>query len=100
VFVGVRTKDTNYIEYVDGEREIYDLVKDPHELDDLGAKADEAVSEQLRAWTHALAGCHGHWMRVVARVEEALCDPSAHHTQPDIADLSHRCLLSPRAIPG
>lgn len=58
-FQGIRTVDKKYVEYQEtGERELYDLSKDPSELQNLGATgADYAV--QLAAWLNALRDCAG-----------------------------------------
>jgi arylsulfatase A-like enzyme len=37
-YVGFRTKDWKYVEYETGEQELYDLVNDPYEMDNLMGK--------------------------------------------------------------
>ena len=56
-FNAIRTHDYTYVEYATGERELYDLRRDPHELDNLAARADSALVRQLSAWLKALATC-------------------------------------------
>jgi len=57
---GVRSQENLYAEYVDGDRELYDLINDPHELDNLMALgADPALVEQLAGRLAALRGCAG-----------------------------------------
>ncbi|MGI8855366.1 MAG: sulfatase family protein [Thermomicrobiales bacterium] len=48
-FHGLRTKDYVYIEYVTKERELYDLTKDPNELQSTAGNADPALLNQLAA---------------------------------------------------
>jgi N-acetylglucosamine-6-sulfatase len=55
----MRTRDFLYVEYADGERELYDLRRDPFELDNL---AGELSARRLRRLHEALAAlhrCHG-----------------------------------------
>lgn len=54
---GIRTKDYLYVEYVTGERELYDLNKDPYELQNLSATADPALLKQLSSWLAELRRC-------------------------------------------
>lgn len=48
-FHGLRTKDYVYIEYETKERELYDLTKDPNELQSTAGNADPALLNQLAA---------------------------------------------------
>jgi arylsulfatase A-like enzyme len=60
VFQGLRTADRwTYIEYVDGQRELYDLSGDPAQLDNAYESADPALKERLAAWLDRLRGCAG-----------------------------------------
>jgi arylsulfatase A-like enzyme len=56
-FQGLRTQDYLYVEYVTGERELYDLRQDPNELNNLSASADPALLAQLAARLKQLARC-------------------------------------------
>jgi hypothetical protein len=58
VFAGVRTLEWSYVEYQDGEKELYDIVKDPDELENVASKVDAAVLAKLHAQTEALVKCH------------------------------------------
>lgn len=62
-FAGVRTEQWTYVRYKDGTAELYDLRSDPHQLDNLAAKADAAVLSDLDAWTEALRTCRGETCR-------------------------------------
>ena len=56
----VRTGDHLYVEYDTGERELYDLSEDPHELENLlgpGGDADPALVGRLEARLSELRGC-------------------------------------------
>jgi N-acetylglucosamine-6-sulfatase len=58
-YEALRSKDALYVEYADGERELYDLASDPFQLDDL---ADEVPAERLATLSGQLAvmaNCHG-----------------------------------------
>lgn len=48
-FHGLRAKDYIYVEYVTKERELYDLTKDPDELQNIVGNADPALISQLAA---------------------------------------------------
>jgi arylsulfatase A-like enzyme len=61
--LGVRTPGFKYVEYGDGEREVYDLSKDPDELDNLAAHADPAWLAQMSAFARALGACAGETCR-------------------------------------
>jgi len=55
----VRTGDLLYVEYGDGERELYDLREDPHQLENLYETADPEVLRNLRIRLAALRDCAG-----------------------------------------
>ncbi|QEG37454.1 sulfatase [Bythopirellula goksoeyrii] len=62
---GVRTEKWRYIVYADGSEELYDMVKDPHEWENLTDRPElEAVKAELREWLpeqsapHALGSKH------------------------------------------
>lgn len=56
-FRGLRTTRYTYVEYVTGEKELYDLRSDPNELDNIASKADKAVLDQLSQRLHGLRSC-------------------------------------------
>jgi arylsulfatase A-like enzyme len=58
-FKGLRTADTLYVEYADGERELYDLSADPEELQNLVASADAASLAAFSGRLRRLALCAG-----------------------------------------
>lgn len=58
VFAGVRTLEWSYVEYQDGEKELYDIVKDPDELENIASKVDAALLAKLHARAEALVKCH------------------------------------------
>jgi N-acetylglucosamine-6-sulfatase len=55
----VRAEDHLYAEYGNGERELYDLEDDPHELDNRYRAADPELLRRLRGRLAALRGCAG-----------------------------------------
>jgi arylsulfatase A-like enzyme len=55
----VRNESHKYVEYVNGERELYDLEDDPYELDNLYKSADPSLVEDLKAKLKGLESCAG-----------------------------------------
>jgi arylsulfatase A-like enzyme len=58
-FAAIRTRDYLYVEYVTGERELYDLNADPYQLESLHTRADPALIEALSQQLARLAACAG-----------------------------------------
>ncbi|HEX5080300.1 MAG TPA: hypothetical protein VFV80_14200, partial [Geminicoccaceae bacterium] len=54
---GFRTADLAYVEYGDGERELYDMRSDPFQVDNIVDEVDPAVVAKLSERLTALAGC-------------------------------------------
>jgi N-acetylglucosamine-6-sulfatase len=60
LYVGVRTNRYVYAEYANGDRELYDLAKDPDELQSQHANpAYDVIKTALAARLHALVSCAG-----------------------------------------
>jgi N-acetylglucosamine-6-sulfatase len=57
VFGAVRTGDYKYVEYGNGEEELYDLQNDPYELESLHETADSSLVEDLKVRLEALRDC-------------------------------------------
>lgn len=55
----IRTKDYLYVEYADGERELYDIRSDPYQLDNVYSTASPALLQSLEARLKALRECSG-----------------------------------------
>jgi hypothetical protein len=53
----VRTQHYLYVEYGDGERELYDLQSDPYALQNEAATADPGLLAELSASLSALEDC-------------------------------------------
>jgi N-acetylglucosamine-6-sulfatase len=53
----VRTESHKYVEYVNGERELYDLEADPDELENVYESADPSLIENLKTKLDALGSC-------------------------------------------
>jgi arylsulfatase A-like enzyme len=66
-FNALRTFDWTYIEYANGERELYDLRADPAQLANLAASADAALVTQLSTRLAQLANCAADYCR---RIED------------------------------
>jgi N-acetylglucosamine-6-sulfatase len=58
-YAAVRTTHDVYVEYADGEREYYDLRRDPDELDNAVDRLSPARMRQLTATLHKLQRCAG-----------------------------------------
>jgi arylsulfatase A-like enzyme len=58
-YEAVRTDHDVYVEYADGEREYYDLTKDPNELDNAIARIPAARLSRLTSTLHRLETCKG-----------------------------------------
>jgi arylsulfatase A-like enzyme len=58
-FQAVRTETHKYVEYDNGEKELYDLQNDPYELESLHESADPSLVEDLQAKLEALRSCEG-----------------------------------------
>ena len=56
-FQAVRTETHRYVEYENGDRELYDLEADPYELESLHESADPLVLEDLKIKLAALRSC-------------------------------------------
>jgi N-acetylglucosamine-6-sulfatase len=56
-FNAIRTPDWTYVEYGDGGRELYDLKRDPYQLENIAAKADPALVKALSVRLGQLAVC-------------------------------------------
>jgi N-acetylglucosamine-6-sulfatase len=56
-FEAIRTGTYKYVEYDNGEAELYDLANDPYELENVYESADPSLLEDLKAQLDALKGC-------------------------------------------
>lgn len=56
-YVGLRTAEYTYIEYANGEIELYDLRADPYQLQNIAATANPSLLAMLHAWLEALRQC-------------------------------------------
>ncbi len=56
-FEAVRTETHKYVEYENGDRELYDLEADPYELESIHESADPSLIESLKAKLAALKSC-------------------------------------------
>jgi hypothetical protein len=52
-----RTETHKYVEYDNGEKELYDLQNDPYEMESIHESADPALVEDLKAKLEALKSC-------------------------------------------
>ncbi len=64
-FEAIRTQRHLYVEYDTGERELYDLQKDPYQLNNVYEEADPELLRRLQERLGALRGCAGADCRAV-----------------------------------
>lgn len=57
-YEAMRTPNFLYVEYLDGEREFYDLRSDPYELHNLAGRLSTAQLDRLHRELGRLEGCH------------------------------------------
>jgi hypothetical protein len=67
----LRARDRLYVEYDSGERELYDLVADPDQLDNLAAETNPRLIDSLSTRLTELTRCEGPGSRVA---EDAALD--------------------------
>jgi N-acetylglucosamine-6-sulfatase len=58
-FAALRSRNLKYVEYTDGERELFDLRRDPYELQNLQARAPRALLERLSGILTKMRTCAG-----------------------------------------
>jgi N-acetylglucosamine-6-sulfatase len=56
-FHGIRVNGYTYVEYVTGEKELYDLTKDPYELTNLAPKSNPTLLKQFSDRVAVLVSC-------------------------------------------
>ena len=57
-FKAVRTETHKYVEYANGQEELYNLESDPYELDNAYESADSSLVENLKTKLEALESCY------------------------------------------
>ena len=67
----MRAHDRLYVEYNSGERELYDLLADPDQLDNLAAETNPRLIDSLSTRLTELTRCEGPGSRVA---EDAALD--------------------------
>jgi N-acetylglucosamine-6-sulfatase len=58
-YEAVRTADQTYVRWKTGERELYDLRRDPHELENIYDRADPLTRARFKTRAELLDGCRG-----------------------------------------
>jgi arylsulfatase A-like enzyme len=66
-YAAVRTDRYTYVEYVTGERQLYDLRADPDQLHNIVSTADPKLVQDLAKQLSALQKCKGSGCRVADR---------------------------------
>lgn len=62
-YKALRISNLVYIEYANGEKELYNLQADPYQLQNLAATADPDLIKQLSRWLARLVACKGRTCR-------------------------------------
>ena len=68
-YIGIRTPEYKYIQRIGPARELYDLVKDPYELDNQWQNADAQFKEELAAFMEGYRSCVGEACREIDAME-------------------------------
>ncbi|MDD2819291.1 MAG: sulfatase [Candidatus Nanopelagicales bacterium] len=63
-FHASRSEQWLFVQYDDGEEELFDLINDPYEMDNIIATTDPEIVRQLRQQLNALSECSGESCRV------------------------------------
>jgi arylsulfatase A-like enzyme len=71
----IRTADWTYVEYATGERELYDLARDPHQLDNVADTADPVLIAALSKRVAALARCAAAECRRIENLPAGAAEP-------------------------
>jgi N-acetylglucosamine-6-sulfatase len=58
-YAGLIMKETSYVEYSSGEKELYDLKADPYQLQNAYQDADPALKQELAGRVDVLRSCEG-----------------------------------------
>lgn len=56
-FIGLRTNDYTYVEFLNGDVELYDLKKDPYQLTNIASTANPRLLSRLHNWLAQLSAC-------------------------------------------
>lgn len=67
-FSGLRGSDYSYVEYINGDREFYDLKQDPNQLNNLIKQTNPRLLNRYARLLHQLQRCHGRNCRGVESV--------------------------------
>ncbi len=62
-FSALRTQQWLFVVYRDGERELYDLAADPHEMNNIASTADPTLMSNLYSQLQAMRSCAGETCR-------------------------------------
>lgn len=84
-YVAIRTTTYLYVQYDDGERELYDLTKDPFELANLAPQASTGLMGGLEARVKAFVGCKGATCRSLEEEEPPALDLGGPPTASPVA---------------
>jgi arylsulfatase A-like enzyme len=96
-YLALRTTRYLYVEYGNGERELYDLEFDPFQLQNLAASADPALLARLSAELSQLSHCQEETCR---SLEDALLVHETGDSADSIADHFARSLVLERRAKG
>ena len=63
-FISLRTTDYTYVEFKNGDKELYDLKNDPYQLNNIAGTADPKLLAKLHEWLKLLKDCKADTCRV------------------------------------
>lgn len=64
-FIAIRTADYTYVEFKNGDRELYDLKNDPYQLENIFDTADPELLHYLHEWLQNLKACQADTCREI-----------------------------------
>ncbi len=67
-FQALRTEELIYVEYLTGERELYDLVQDPYQIDNLASEANPSLVRALSKRLARMTACTADSCRAIEAV--------------------------------
>nr|WP_322681677.1 sulfatase [Nostoc sp. DedQUE03]MDZ7977172.1 sulfatase [Nostoc sp. DedQUE03]MDZ8044026.1 sulfatase [Nostoc sp. DedQUE02] len=69
-YQAIRTRNYTYVEYETGAKELYDMKKDPYQLDNLASKADRALLQRLANRLSKLRTCKADSCQAIEEEED------------------------------
>ncbi|MBN1146042.1 MAG: sulfatase [Anaerolineales bacterium] len=74
-FKGLRTEDHLYVEYITGEKELYNLVDDPYQIENLAAAIEPQSLEQFSRWLERVGSAKGKGCLQAEQIPTKILEP-------------------------